>query len=229
MVKTQVTTQNIIYVFRLKFYWSLSVNTREQNYKFFCKTVNEEFNNLILHLDLDNLNKAADLIRLSENCGNRLHISGIGKPSYVAGYAASLFSSTGTPAYYLHGTEAVHGSCGQLVPGDIVLFISNSGETNEMRSTITAVKNNGCKIISITGNSDSWLAKKSDIHLFSGISQEGGPLNRAPRMSIIAEIFVIQSLSIFLQSDKNLTPQQYVKWHPGGKLGHLREEEMRKC
>ena len=157
--------------------------------------------------------------------GNRLHISGIGKPAHIAGYAASLISSTGTPAYFLHGTEAVHGSCGQLVAGDVVIMISNSGETAEMKATVAAIKNNGCKVIGISGKSESWLAKESDAFLFAGIQEEGGPLNRAPRMSIIAETFVLQALSIYLQAERGLDPKQYVKWHPGGALGHLRENE----
>ena len=145
--------------------------------------------------------------------------------SYLAGYAASLLSSTGTPAYFLHGTEAVHGSCGQLVPGDIVIFISNSGETAEMKATVTAVRNNGCKVIGISGNAASWLAGQSEVHLLAHAEQEGGPLNRAPRASIVAELLVLQALSVLLQSDAAVTPTQYVKWHPGGSLGHLRENE----
>lgn len=75
--------------------------------------------------------------------GNRVHITGIGKPGHVSEYGASLLSSTGTPTYFLHGTEAVHGSCGQLVPGDVVIAISNSGETAELKATVTAIRNNG--------------------------------------------------------------------------------------
>lgn len=134
-------------------------------------------------------------------------------------------SSTGTPAYFLHGTEAVHGSCGQLKENDVVIFISNSGETAEMRATVQAIKNNGCKVIGVSGNPASWLAKQSDVHLFAGVREEGGVLNRAPRMSIIMETVVLQALSVVLQSQEHVTPQQYVRWHPGGKLGKLREEE----
>lgn len=177
-------------------------------------------------LDTTQLDAAASLILEAKSRGNRLHISGIGKPAHLAGYMASLLSSTGTPCYFLHGTEAVHGSCGQLVPGDVVIFISNSGETAEMRSTVLAVKNNGCTVIGVTGNVDSWLAHESAVHLFAGVAAEGGPLNRAPRMSILAETLVLQALSVILQAHANVTPQQYVKWHPGGKLGQLRADEQ---
>lgn len=176
-------------------------------------------------MDRRALERAAGMILESKEKGNRLHISGIGKPAHIAGYLASLISSTGTPAYFLHGTEAVHGSCGQLVHGDVVIFISNSGETAEMRATVLAVKNNGCKVIGVSGNPNSWLARESDVHLLAAIEQEGGPMNRAPRDSILAETLVLQALSVLLQSEAAVTPQQYVKWHPGGSLGKLREGE----
>lgn len=169
--------------------------------------------------------KAAELILASRQKGGRLHITGIGKPGHVSGYGASLLSSTGTPTYFLHGTEAVHGSCGQLVPGDVVICISNSGETAEMKTTVTAIKNNGCEVIGVSGNPDSWLAKQSAAHLFAGVCCEGGPLNRAPRASILAENFVLQRLSVLLQANRGLDPKQYVMWHPGGTLGRFRDNE----
>lgn len=172
-------------------------------------------------IDFASLKAAADLIVLAKEQGNRLHISGIGKPAHIANYIASLFSSTGTPAYFLHGTEAVHGSCGQLIPGDIVIFISNSGETMEMVATILAVKANGCKVIGVSGDSNSWLARGSDVHLFAGVENEGGPLGRAPRVSIIAEIIILQALSVLLQSEAGITTEQYIKWHPSGSLGKM--------
>ena len=170
---------------------------------------------------------AADLILEAQKNGGRVHVSGIGKPGHISGYIASVMSSTGNPAYFLHGTEAVHGSCGQLVPGDVVIFISNSGQTAEMRATVTAVKNNGCKVIGVSGNRESWLAQESAVHIFAGVKREGGPLNRAPRMSILAETLVLQALSVALQKDKDIDPVQYVKWHPGGSLGKLREDEKK--
>ncbi|ADK79935.1 KpsF/GutQ family sugar-phosphate isomerase [Sediminispirochaeta smaragdinae] len=170
---------------------------------------------------------AVDIILDAEKKGNRVHITGIGKPAHVAEYMASLFSSTGTPAYYLHGTEAVHGSCGQLVPGDVVICISNSGETAELKATVGAIKKNGCKIISVTGNPKSWLAQEGDAHLFAGVGKEGGPLDRAPRVSVLVEIFILQGLSIILQSIREVTPEQYIIWHPGGALGELRDHEKR--
>ena len=176
-------------------------------------------------LDYDALDKAAKLIKKAKKNNNRVHISGIGKPSHIASYIASLMSSTGTPTYFLDGTEAVHGSSGQLRKGDIVIFISNSGETMEMKNTIEAVINNDCDVIGVSGNKDSWLAKKAKVHLLANVEQEGGPLNRAPRASILAETIALQALSVILQEDAKVDPKQYVKWHPGGMLGKLREGE----
>lgn len=185
----------------------------------------EELNHFIENVNDKEYTDAAEVILQAQENGNRVHITGIGKPGHVAAYGASLLSSTGTPTYFLHGTEAVHGSCGQLLPGDVVICISNSGETSELKATVTAIKNNGCKIIGISGNPDSWLAKESAAHLFAGVKREGDPLNRAPRASVLAENYVIQRLSLLLQVYRNLDPVQYVKWHPGGTLGSLRENE----
>lgn len=185
----------------------------------------KEFSDYVQKINLDEINIAADMIE--ESCGNggRLHVTGIGKPSHVATYIASLISSTGTPAYYLHGTEAVHGSCGQLADGDVVICVSNSGNTAELKATAAAVRNNGCKIIAVTGNNESWLARFADCHIFAGVQQEGGPLNRAPRASILAEMFALQCVSVVLQERVNITPEQYVRRHPGGMLGRLQENE----
>jgi arabinose-5-phosphate isomerase len=175
--------------------------------------------------NFDNYIPAVELILESENNGGRLHLTGIGKPSHIAEYFASLFSSVGTPAYFLDGTEAVHGSSGQVVSGDVVIAISNSGNTTELLYTIQTLKNNGAKIIGVSGQEKSKLAQSSDVFLFAPIYEEGGPLNRAPRNSIFVEMCVLQGLSVALQSIKNITPDKYVKWHPGGTLGQLRSNE----
>lgn len=193
--------------------------------KSFLSISKEEINKFIDGIDKESIIKAANIIIEAKHNGNRLHITGIGKPAHIAGYASSLISSTGTPAYFLHGTEAVHGSCGQLTEGDIVICISNSGETVELKSTVEAIKNNGCRIISITGNSDSWLAKSGEVCLTAKVDREGGILNRAPRASIIVETIILQALSVVLQEEANITPADYVRRHPGGSLGQFREGE----
>lgn len=199
----------------------------KEAYDVFLDVVKNDLSEFIDNMDYSEIEAAADLILEAQKKGGRVHVSGIGKPGHISGYIASVMSSTGNPAYFLHGTEAVHGSCGQLVPGDVVIFISNSGQTAEMRATVTAVKNNGCKVIGVSGNPESWLAQESEVHIFAGVKREGGPLNRAPRMSILAETLVLQALSVALQKDKDIDPVQYVKWHPGGSLGKLREDEKK--
>ena len=191
----------------------------------FLETTKCEMDKAISGISYEELLAAAELIWASQKNGGRIHITGIGKPAHIAGYMASLISSTGSPCYFLHGTEAVHGSCGQLAEGDVVICISNSGETAEMKSTAIAIRNNGCKVIGVSGNRESWLAKYADCHLFAGIENEGGPLNRAPRTSILAETLVLQALSVILQKKRDITPQEYVLRHPGGALGQLRDNE----
>ena len=191
----------------------------------FDRTALEELGKFLGEVDNQAYARAAELIVAAQKRGNRVHITGIGKPGHVSEYGASLLSSTGTPTYFLHGTEAVHGSCGQLVPGDVVIAISNSGETAELKATVTAIRNNGCAVIAVTGGMNSWLASQAEVTLYAGVAQEGDPLNRAPRISILAEDMVLQRLSLLLQVYRNLDPVQYVKWHPGGTLGQLRENE----
>ena len=138
----------------------------------FFAAAETEFNAFLKARSPEEYEAAAQLILDSQAKGGRLHVTGIGKCSHVSTYAASLFSSTGNPAYYLHGTEAVHGSCGQLAAGDVVIAISNSGETAEL-----------------------------------------------------AELLTLQALSVALQVEKDWDPVKYVRCHPGGKLGELRENE----
>ena len=191
----------------------------------FKNTIQDEVGKTLSLLNKEYYAHALEIILEAKRNNNRVHVTGIGKPSHIAQYFASLISSTGTPAYYLHGTEAVHGSSGQLVVGDVVIAISNSGNTSELILTINAAKNNGCKIIGVTGNENSQIAKLSDAHLLAHIDNEGGPLNRAPRASIIAELLVLQGLSVLLQEEAKVSPKQYVKWHPGGALGKLKDDE----
>ena len=199
--------------------------TDKEQVQEFLSIAKESVDKYVAGIDFAALSAAKQLILDAEAKGNRLHVTGIGKPGHVSGYAASLFSSTGTPTYELHGTECVHGSAGQTRPGDVVIAISNSGETGELKATVLAVKNNGCKIIGVSGNPDSWLAHESDAFLFAGVKQEGGPLNRAPRNSVLAELLTLQALSVALQVEKDWDPIRYVRCHPGGKLGALRDNE----
>lgn len=127
------------------------MNQTNHEVKTFLDTVNSELDKFQKQIDYHALERARDLILKAEKKYNRIHVTGIGKPGHVAGYIASLLSSTGTPAYTLHGTEAVHGSSGQVCPGDVVIAISNSGETLELKATVEALIKNGAIIVSVTG------------------------------------------------------------------------------
>lgn len=185
----------------------------------FLDIVKGSIDEYVAGIDFEALSAAKQLILDAEAAGGRLHVTGIGKPGHVSGYAASLFSSTGTPTYELHGTECVHGSAGQTRPGDVVIAISNSGETTELKATVNCLKAVGVKIIALTGKAGSWLAEAADVALIAGVTQEGDSMNKPPRASILAEILELQCLSILLQNEFGLEPSQYVKWHPGGALG----------
>jgi arabinose-5-phosphate isomerase len=164
---------------------------------------------------------ALGLLREARARGARLHVTGVGKPEHLAHYAASLFSSTGTAASFLHATEAVHGSAGQVVEGDVVIAISNSGDTGELRAAAEAVRGMGARLIGVTGGAGSWLATHADCWLDAGVAREGGPLGLAPRASAAAELLVLAALSAALEREVGLTRAEYHRRHPAGRLGRL--------
>lgn len=179
--------------------------TEKEQVQEFLSIVGKSLHQYVESIDFDALSAVKKLILDAEAKGGRLHVTGIGKPGHVSGYAASLFSSTGTPTYELHGTECVHGSAGQTRPGDVVIAISNSGETGELKATVTCLKNVGVHIIALTGNPNSWLANEAEVALIAGVEQEGDSMNKPPRASILAEIMELQCLSILLQTSTALT------------------------
>ncbi len=184
-----------------------------------------ELSSLRTRSEIDAIERAADLILDCESRGGRVHVTGIGKSEHIARYVASLLSSTGTPAYFLHATECIHGSAGQVCPNDVAIAISNSGTTPELLSAIETLREFGTKIIAVSGNRDSELARIADVLLDAGVDNEGGELNLVPRASILAKIYVLCSLSVALEAHKGLTREQYARWHPGGALGRLARGE----
>jgi arabinose-5-phosphate isomerase len=168
---------------------------------------------------LSNLAQAQELIAEAEARGNRVHVTGVGKCEYVAGFIASSYSSTGTPAFFLHATEAAHGASGQVRPGDVVIAISNSGETEELKAAVLTLKKNGAQVIGCGGRPGSWLARHSACFLWAGVRREGDELNLAPRNSVLAEVLVLNALGTALQHQKHFTAEQFKAFHPGGSLG----------
>jgi len=169
----------------------------------------------------ETLGRALDLIRQALGAGRRVHVTGVGKPEHVAHYAASLLASTGTPATFLHATEVVHGSAGQVVEGDVVIAISNSGETGELRQAVEAVRRMGAGVIGVTGAPGSWLGRHADVALDAGVEREGGPLGLAPRASVAAEVLVLAALAAGLERESGFTRADYQLRHPAGRLGKL--------
>jgi arabinose-5-phosphate isomerase len=161
------------------------------------------------------------LVREARSRGARVHVTGVGKPEHVARYAASLLASTGTPATFLHATEAVHGSAGQVAPGDVVIAVSNSGETVELRAAVECVRGMGARVIAVTGGPASWLARSADATLDASVAREGGPLGLAPRASVAAEAIVLAALSAALERESGFTRAEYQRRHPAGRLGEL--------
>jgi len=170
-------------------------------------------------LDLAQLRAAVDLIRAAEARGGRVHLTGVGKPEYVARYAASLLCSIGTQATFLHATETLRGSLGQVDPRDVVIAISNSGNTRQMCEAAAAIKEHGAQLIAVTGNPASELSQAADLIIHAPVRQEGGALGLAPRISVLAEVCVLAALSIALETARGLTLEQYSRWHRAGPLG----------
>ncbi|MEB2345302.1 MAG: PfkB family carbohydrate kinase [Deltaproteobacteria bacterium] len=181
----------------------------------------EELGALRRRLAPESYADALALIRAAEATGGRVHVTGVGKPEHLARYGASLLASTGTPAQFLHATECVHGSAGQMVAGDVVIAISNSGATGELLAAVATLKALGGRVIAITGGLDSPLAKAADVTLDAGVAREGGGLGLAPRASIAAELLVLAALSTGLETARGFTRADYHARHPGGRLGQL--------
>ncbi|MDX1648398.1 MAG: PfkB family carbohydrate kinase [Myxococcota bacterium] len=170
-------------------------------------------------LGRDAFDATVALVREAERAGGRVHVTGVGKPEHVARYAASLLASTGTPAAFLHATEAVHGSAGQVVAGDVVIAISNSGETGELLAAVEAVRALGGRVVAVTGALHAPLARLAETVLDAGVAREGGGLDLAPRASVAAELLVLAALSAALEVERGFSQADYHARHPAGALG----------
>ena len=179
----------------------------------------EELGKLRGELDAEAFDRACAMIRDAGAKGSRVHVTGIGKSEHVARYAAALLAATGTPTSFLAGAEIGHGSAGQVVRGDIVIAISNSGETVELRTGVEAVLRLGARLLAVTGAPNSWLARTAEAHLPASVSREGGGLGLAPRASAAAQLVVLAALSAALEADQGFTRSDFHARHPAGSLG----------
>src|SRR6266851_1879354 len=178
-----------------------------------------ELGTLQREIDLNQIRAAVAMIRTAEARGGRVHLTGVGKPEHVARYEASLLCSVEKPETFLHATETLHGSLGQVDPKDVVIAISNSGNTRELCEATIAIKEHGAQLIAVTGNRASELSHLADLVINAPVEQEGGVLGLAPRISVLAEVCVLAALSVALEAARGLTLEQYSRWHRGGTLG----------
>ncbi len=152
-------------------------------------------------------------------CSGRVVVSGMGKSGHIARKVAATLASTGTPAFFVHPGEASHGDLGMIQPQDVVLALSNSGETDELLFILPVLKRQGITLIAMTGNEDSSLARQADIHLDVSVPAEACPLGLAPTASTTAALVMGDALAIALLEARGFTSDDFARSHPAGSLG----------
>ncbi|TDO26310.1 KpsF/GutQ family sugar-phosphate isomerase [Sediminibacterium goheungense] len=153
------------------------------------------------------------------DCKGRIVISGVGKSAIVAQKIVATLNSTGTPALFMHAADAIHGDLGMVQQDDIVLLISKSGESPEIKVLVPLIKNFGNTLIGMVGNTDSYLARSSDIILNTTVSQEACPNNLAPTSSTTAQMVMGDVLAVCLMQINGFSDHDFARYHPGGNLG----------
>ena len=161
----------------------------------------------------------AEAVELILACSGRVVVSGMGKSGHVGGKIAATLASTGTPAFFMHPGEASHGDLGMIAPNDVVLALSNSGESNEIVSIVPLIKRRGAKLIAMTGNPSSTMAREADVHLNAAVDKEACPLNLAPTASTTAALALGDALAVALLDARGFSADDFARTHPGGSLG----------
>ncbi len=160
-----------------------------------------------------------NIINLILNAKGRLIVVGIGKSANIANKMVATFNSTGQPAIFVHAADAIHGDLGNVQSGDVVICISKSGNTPEIKALLPFIKNMGNAVIALTGNMDSFLAKESDYTLDVSVEKEACPNNLAPTSSTTAQLVMGDALAVSLLACKDFTDKDFARFHPGGTLG----------
>jgi arabinose-5-phosphate isomerase len=158
-------------------------------------------------------------VNLILNCEGRVVVTGMGKSGLIGKKIAATLASTGTPALFLHPAEGIHGDLGMVTRGDTVIALSNSGETEEISRMLPSLKRLGIKIIALTGNPESTLAKNSDVVINVGVREEACPLGLAPTASTTATLAMGDALAVVLLDQRGFRQEDFACFHPGGTLG----------
>ena len=179
-----------------------------------------EIESKALAKQIDHIDQAfVDACELCLECSGKLIVMGLGKSGHIADKIAATLSSTGTPSYFIHPSEAIHGDLGMIDEKDIVLIFSYSGETEEIISLLPYLRKKEIKIISFTGNDESKLSLESDIHINVPVEEEACPMNLAPTASTTTALAVGDAFAVALLERKGFTKEDFAKSHPGGSLG----------
>jgi len=179
------------------------------------RTETEALTSLLPRID----SRFADACALMLACRGRVVVLGMGKSGHIGGKIAATLASTGTPAFFVHPGEAGHGDLGMLVPGDVVLALSNSGETDEILNLLPRLKRQQIPLIALTGRPHSTLAGAAEVHLDIGVAAEACPLGLAPTASTAATLAMGDALAIALLEQRGFTAEDFARSHPSGRLG----------
>lgn len=161
----------------------------------------------------------ADAVQLMLACQGRVVVTGMGKSGHVGCKIAATLASTGTPSFFMHPGEASHGDLGMIAHNDVVLALSNSGESSEIVSIVPLIKRRGAKLIAMTGNPESTMAREADVHLNAAVDKEACPLNLAPTASTTAALALGDALAVALLDARGFSADDFARTHPGGSLG----------
>jgi arabinose-5-phosphate isomerase len=181
---------------------------------------------ILLH-EADEIRQLADrlgsafeaAVNLILDCRGRIVVTGMGKSGHIGGKIAATLASTGTPAFFMHPAEASHGDLGMITAEDVVIALSNSGESDEIINILPAIRRIGARILSITGSENSTLSRESEVHLSAAVSHEACPLGLAPTASTTAALALGDALAICVLDLREFTAEDFARSHPGGSLG----------
>jgi arabinose-5-phosphate isomerase len=222
------THKDTTFFYTYKFYNNSILDTKENILILAKKTILSESESIAKLIDFIDIS-FAEATQILFNSKGRLIVTGIGKSAIIAQKMVATFNSTGTPSLFLHASEAIHGDLGMIQADDVILCISKSGNSPEIKILVPLLKRFGNKLIAITGNMTSFLAKESHWVLNTTVDAESCPNNLAPTNSTTAQLVMGDALAVCLMELRNFTSEDFAKYHPGGALGKkllLRVKDM---